>query len=142
MPPILRLIRITALALLVAGSGCAAGGRVMRTGVSCYNAGDYLCASAAFNQIETSRMELTARGKLHYLTYGGLTHFRLGHWEPARRFLTEAFLVYRASDPRWLPTDAVSQMHLALAELTRSSAGPTVPGANPSPSPAEPIDIQ
>jgi hypothetical protein len=128
--------------LLIAGAGCATSGRFLRRGIDCYNAGDYRCASTVFNQIEARRLELTTAGKLHYLTFRGLTFYRLAYWDLARRYLTEAFMFYRVGDPAALPANVLFQLNHALAALTGSGDGQNPSGPEPGPNSAEPIDIQ
>lgn len=140
-----RTLELTALtglslaALALAGFGCGTG-RFVQRGINCYNAGNYPCAMSAFQEIEYNNYELNPKGRVRYLTYRGLTHFRMGQTDLARRFLTEANVVYRSGDPTWLPPDAVQQLQQALAQL--GGAAPPPGPAEPPPTPAEPTTIQ
>lgn len=139
---LLALISLSLAALALAGLGCGTG-RFVQRGINCYNAGNYPCAMSTFQEIELNNYELNPKGRVRYLTYRGLTHFRMGQTDLARRFLSEASAVYQSGDPAWLPPDAVQQLQQALAQLGGAAppAGPAGP-AEPPPTPAEPATIQ
>jgi hypothetical protein len=147
MPRMLRVafvVGASLLALALAGLGCGTG-RFVQRGINCYNAGDYPCALAAFQDIEVSGYQLNSKARVRYLAYRGLTHFRVGHLDMARRFLAEANAAYRGGDPAWLPPQVVTEMSQALAQLSGGAMPPSAPPPGPpgpAPTPAEPTNIQ
>jgi hypothetical protein len=130
------------LALVAAGFGCATGGGTVQRGINCYNAANYPCAAAIFRELESGGYRLNAKGRVRYLAYSGLTYFRMGQLDAARRYLVEAHAVYRSGNPRWLPPGAVAQMNQALAQLSSGTTPQQPPAQAPTPTTEEPTYIQ
>jgi hypothetical protein len=143
-PRLFALAGAALLALVAAGLGCASTAGTLQRGINCYHAANYPCAAAAFQDVEMQGAALNQKGHIRFLAYRGLTYYRMGQAEPARRLMADALVAYRSGNPAWLPQAALAELNQALAQLSGGAAPPQpAPGPAPQPNPGEgPSDIQ
>lgn len=112
-----------ALAALLS-TGCGMGRQVQR-GANRYQQADYVGAMSQWRYVEDREEEMNDKGRVRYLVYRGLTHYRLfqqthhpGHHALALHYLARGKLAYDSGTARWLQAKTVVEMKDALAELT------------------------
>lgn len=123
------------LAWMVVGTlwlaGCGHGRHVQR-GADEYRAADYGGAMTEWRYLEDREEDLNDKGRVRYLVFRGLTHYRLYQQgrQPmeagaALHFLARGKLAYDAGKAGWLAAKTVVEMKDALAQLSY----PAQPGA-------------
>jgi len=115
------LISMALSALLI---GCGAG-RVVQRGADKYQHADYGGALVEWRYLEEREADMNDKGRVRYLVYRGLTHYRLfqqsrdaGHHAAALHFLARGKHAYDSGSARWLQAKTVVEMKDALVELT------------------------
>jgi hypothetical protein len=103
--------------------GCGQGRHVQR-GANEYRSADYHGAMAEWRYLEDREEDMNDKGRVRYLVFRGLTHYRLyqqgrhpGEAGAALHFLARGKLAYDAGKAGWLNTKTVVEMKDALAEL-------------------------
>jgi hypothetical protein len=116
------LIAVAALWL----GGCGQGRHVQR-GANEYRSADYSGAMTEWRYLEDREDDLNDKGRVRYLVFRGLTHYRLyqqgrhpGEAGAALHFLARGKLAYDAGKAGWLNAKTVVEMKDALAELAGS----------------------
>lgn len=125
------------IAVVLLASGCGVGRHVQK-GINAYNAMNFHQAMAIWQEIEPLQPEMNDKGRVRYLVFRGLTHYRLGDRQGAMHFLTQGRQAYQMGDPSWLDPYALRQLDAALADLGGNA--PPVPPTGVSPAEATPVD--
>lgn len=138
--------RLASIVLAVLLSGCGAGRHVQK-GINAYKSMNYHQAMTIWHDIEPLQPEMNDKGRVRYLVFRGLTHYRLGDRQGATYFLTQGRQAYQMGDPSWIDPVSLGQMNQALADLSSSSSPAAPAGGVPAAPPAgtpdeEPVTIQ
>lgn len=112
----LPTLALALFALGAAGLGCGVGRHVQK-GMDSYRAGLYQAALQQLRPLETREAEMNPKGRLRYLVYRGLSHYRLGQRTAALYWLLRGDELHQHANPRWLPRHAIAEMDTALREL-------------------------
>ena len=118
------------LLLAVAAAGCGMGRHVQR-GADRYQNADYSSALVEWRYLEEREEDMNDKGRVRYLVYRGLTHYRIyqrsrdaGHHAAALHYLARGKEAYDAGSARWLQAKTVVEMKDALVDLTLGQAPP------------------
>jgi hypothetical protein len=118
----IRLLLSVALATLLLGCGA---GRVVQRGADKYQQADYGGALVDWRYLEEREQDMNDKGRVRYLVYRGLTHYRLfqqsrdaSQHAAALHFLARGKSAYDNGSARWLQARTVVEMKDALIDLT------------------------
>jgi len=116
-----RLALIAAATLWLGGCG---HGRHVQRGAAEYRSADYGGAMTEWRYLEDREEDLNDKGRVRYLVFRGLTHYRLyqqgrhpGEAGAALHFLARGKLAYDSGKAGWLNAKTVVEMKDALAVL-------------------------
>lgn len=138
------LARFSLLAVLALTLAACGVGRHVQKGINAYTIGNYQGAMLVWSDLAARESEMNEKGRVRYLVYRGLTHYRLGQQRQALTYLSLGSSAYRAGNPKWLPPRDVQEMQAALGLLQSGAPAdaapppPLPPGAAPSPAVAPP----
>jgi hypothetical protein len=93
-------------------------GASIQHAMNSYHQRRYADARLAFEQLEGEESVMNAKGQVRYLTFRGLTYYRIDERELARKYLWRARHAYDQGERGWLDAHTVTEMNRALEELS------------------------
>jgi len=106
--------------LAICMAACSTTGAQVQHGINAYQRGDYSGAAEQLASLESETSDMNPKGHCRYLIYSGLSHYRLGHRETARRFLLDGIRAMERGDSRWIAPNIAEEARRALADVADS----------------------